>query len=401
MSFLKQLEERALEKKVMEEEKEKLRRSLTPYMPKECIHDILVRLPLESLQRLRFVCKMWYMVINNSIFIDAHFERSENVLIYLTASVRKEPFFPYGSSVPEENSKAFSVESKLFDLQSVPVLKRPVMHPSSLFSLKFLEIEDGKGKIVDYNLTCMGRIRASCCGLILLNNEMKRGGLVVMNPITRDISALPAGTLSAASSESYGLAFCKKTREFQLVHLFRDGLQYIGCEIMALKSRTWRSVDGPQVFGWLHINPIFAIGALHWVPIGDRFEYIVSMEVENGKFQRISLPKSYGKFDKIMEIGGNLGYLTREGLNQIDVWILQDICGEGWEKRYSVTNGWKRDMVPLHHSRFKDEIILEDKYGFLYAYDFELHSMTKIEMEKRRGGWYVHVNSLVSWQRYR
>ncbi|PRQ19586.1 putative F-box domain-containing protein [Rosa chinensis] len=74
--LLKLVEERLLKRKT-EEEKEQAQIS---YIPKDCISNILARLPADSLQRSRFVCKPWYNAVKNPKFIHAHLQLSESVL---------------------------------------------------------------------------------------------------------------------------------------------------------------------------------------------------------------------------------------------------------------------------------------------------------------------------------
>ncbi|KAI5668163.1 hypothetical protein M9H77_18016 [Catharanthus roseus] len=403
ISLLKLAEERAELKKELEEEKRKLKQSLIPYIPNGCISNILLRLPLESLQRTRFVCKMWYKIINSRNFIDVHLRSSESVIIFLVPAI-KGAFFHYDNSVLQTNLDAFSVESKLFQLQSVPFLGRSLLDQSSLFCMKFMEIRGGKIKMGDYKTTCLGNIRASCYGLIILDNVMKKGGLIVMNPVTRELSRLPLGTLYPPNDESYGLAYCQNIGKFKLVHLFRDEMQFIGCEILILGDNSWKMVDGPGfgLLGWFGYDPIFAIGAIHWVPHIDHSDYIVSMAVDDDKFRVIQLPKSCRTCDRIVEIGGNLGFVVHDEVNQTDVWILRDLDGEGWTKKFSIGEGYLGDMTPLYFSRISCEIIFKDKDGQLYAYDCGLHLMRKVEMKQvgfPADGWFLpHVNSLISWR---
>uniref|UniRef100_A0A5B6YQE0 F-box domain-containing protein n=1 Tax=Davidia involucrata TaxID=16924 RepID=A0A5B6YQE0_DAVIN len=389
--LVKLVEERALSRKE-EEKKKKQKENHVAYLPKDCVANILVRLPLESLQRSRFVCKLWYKMVNSSIFIDAHLCRSETVLIFLT----KGPM----TSIPQEKPNTFSVEANLFQPQFLPLF---LMDPKSKYYIQFMEINDGKCKMGEFNATCLGNIRATCNGLILLDNKMKKGGVIVMNPVTRKLIALPVGTSFPPHNESYGLAFCNSTREYKLVHLFRDEMHYIGCEILILGTRSWRVVDGPYLglFSWFGYNPVFAIGALHWVPDVDRSEYIVSMTMDNEKFHKIPLPKSSRSRDRIVEMGGLLCFVTHEETNQIDVWILRSLFGEDWIKQHTIKLGCLKNMVPLYCSRIMGEMIFKDKKGFLCAYDFQSQVMKTVEMEVGfpiNGCHLPHVNSLVSWQ---
>jgi len=83
-SLLRLVEERASSM----EEKKKKKEALVPYLPKDCISNILIRLPLDSVQRSRFVCKPWYSIINSRVFVDTHLRRSESVLIFLSSKKR-------------------------------------------------------------------------------------------------------------------------------------------------------------------------------------------------------------------------------------------------------------------------------------------------------------------------
>lgn len=402
LSLLTLVKQRASWKKELEEEKRRQYESLIPYLPTECISNILVRLPLESLQRSRFVCKTWYRIVNSDIFIEAYLQRSETVLIFLLRP-KRDIFFPYSRPNLQEHSNVFSVESKLFQLQSVPVLQRPLMDPTSLLHIKFMEIENGKMKMEEYNATCLGTIRAACGGLILLDNKMKKGGLIAMNPVTRELTALPLGTLYPPHNESYGLAFSQATRHFKLVHLFRDEMQYVSCEILDLGARSWRMVDGPAfgAFGWFGYDPVFAIEAIHWVPQVDHSEYIVSMTVDDEKFHHVPLPRSSGIHDRIVEMRGDLGFVSHEELCQIHVWTLRNLSGEGWTKQYSIAVGSNICMIPLYFSRICGEMIFQDEDGSLYAYDCSLQIMRNVEMEGSfplNCHYFTHVNSLLSWK---
>lgn len=402
-AFLRLVEERALSKKQLEEEKKKqILNLVVPYLPKDCISNILVRLPIESLHRSRFVCKPWHKIVNTRTFIDTHLHRAENVFIFLDSH---QYFHRFSSkSLPKEKPNTFSLEAKLFQRQNVHVFNQPDISPSSKFHLKYMEIKDGKSKIGEFNATCLGRIRATCNGLILLDNKMKKGGLIVMNPVTKEFDPLPLGSIYPSHDESYGLAFCESAREYKVVHLFRDEMQFVGCEILKLGTRYWIPVDGPSfgLFNWFGYDPVFAIGGLHWSPEIDHYDYIVSMGVDDEKFIKIPLPKNTRYNERIIEMGGFLCYVAHEEMNQIDVWILKNLSADNWTKNYTITVGCIRDMVPLYCSRFNGEMVLKDKDGTLYSYDFELQVMRRVDIGKgcfyADGCFFPHVNSLVSWQ---
>ncbi|KAJ4713733.1 F-box protein [Melia azedarach] len=391
-NLLELVEEKAFLKKVEEEHKEE-QVALVPYLPKDCISKILIQLPLQSLSSKRFVCKPWYHIISSDNFIKAHLRCSESVLIFqkpVCTKTSNEPVPPNTFSVEA------SVRPWTFSMFGQPVQKN--------YDIQFIEFKGGKSKTELYNVCCLGNIRATCNGLILLNNVLKNG-LTVMNPVTRKLITLPVGTISPPYNESYGFVLNEVTGEYKVVHLFQDELGYIGCETLNLWSRMWRGVNGPSfgMFGWLGYSPISAIGALHWIPHVDHSDYIVSMEVNKEKFQTISLPKTCRTHDRIVEKGGFLCFVTHEEL-KIDIWILEGLGNKVWTMHHRITRGCIIDMVPLFSLRISgDMIFMRDEDGSIFAYDFTLKVMTQIEREKQ---WLPssrfclpHVNSLVSWEK--
>lgn len=398
--LLRLVEERSLTKK-LEEEKKQRPEAQAPYLHKDCISNILVRLPLDSLQRSRFVCKPWYKIIKNPKFIDAHLHRTESVLIFLSP-IPKDSLYPYSkASIPREKPNTVSVELKLLNPNPIPIFGHPLIN-SPMFSVQFLDFKNDKSEIGEYNLKCSGKIRATCNGLILLDNMVKKGGLAVMNPVTRKLIALPLGTLSRPHRESYGFILNDVTGEYKVVHLFRDELGFDSCEILSLWTQAWREVNGPpfRLLRWFGYAPVSAIGALHWIPQVDRSDYIVSMEVEKEKFHQIPLPKPSRTHDRILEMGGLLSFVIHEGMNHIDIWILKGLCGEVWTKNHSITVGSVIDMVPLFSLRIKGDIIFKrDEDGSLYAYSFRDQEMRKVDMVNGciRRSYMPHVNTLVSW----
>ncbi|KAL2538865.1 uncharacterized protein Fot_20256 [Forsythia ovata] len=405
--LLRLVEERI--QRELEQERKKQQESLfiVPYLPKDCISKILVQLPLESLQKSRFVCKAWYGIVNTPVFIGSHLQRSDTGLIFL-APVTKGHRHPSSSDVktvdPPIKPNTFSVESKVLHTQSVPICHWPHIHPSSLFYVMFMEIKNGKSTIKEYNETCIGKIRATCNGLILLENRMKKEGLVVMNPVTRELMTIPMGTQSSPHCESYGLVFCHRSSNYKVVHLFQDESQYIGCEIINIGSGCWRVTDGPSfgLFGWLGYEPVFAMGALHWLPLINHNDYIVSLLVDDEKFKKIPLPKSGEIHDRIVAMSGFLGFVTHEDMNRIDVWILRDLGCEVWQKLYTIRMDCTKNMVPLYCSRIDGEIIFKKNDYDLYSYVCSSQIMSKVEVKKGcfpfNGCYLPHVNSLVSWR---
>lgn len=376
-----------------------------PNLPEECNFKINVRLPLETLMISRFVCKEWYGIVNSPLFIDEHLKRSETGLIYLTPARRG---LPSSDVVKASSSSAmkvdFSVESKVKELLSIPDHQWHLFKPLMLSRIKFLEIKDDKSTIREYNITCMGQIRAACNGLIVLQIDMKRGGMVFLNPVTKEMNMIPCGTRSSSGIESYGLAYCHESSRYKLVHLFQDTFKYFDCEVMDIGSGSWRGVNGPPngFFGRINYNPVFAIGALHWLPNVDKNEHIVSMAFNDEKFRMIPLPNMGEVHDRILEISGVLGFVTRQSANQMDVWILKSLDDQVWEKQLSISVDCTIQMVPLFYMRIEVKLVFKcANNDDLYVYDRHLE-MRKIEVTEECFSsvfsHFPHVNGLISWR---
>lgn len=393
-----------IEKVISKKEENEKRQQMVPYIHKDCVSNILVRLPLESLQHSRFVCKPWYNIVNTPVFIDDHLSRSESVLLFLKSASTGTADSSYTTPLIPEQPGVFSIEANLLSKSSVSIFGLENINRQPKYYLHFVEFQEGKSRIASYNLSCLGNIRGTCNGLILLDNKLKKGGLIVMNPVTRKLIPLPLGTIYPSHKESYGLVISNVTGDYKVVHLFQDESGYVSCETLNLTTRSWRATDGPAfgLFHWFGYRPISAIGALHWLPQVHRNDYLVSMEVDNEKFHTVPLPKTCRTNDGIIEMGGCLCFVTHDFLN-IEVWSLESICGCLWTKQYSISQGAIMDMVPLCGQRISGNVIFiraEDQS--IHVLDVKFRVIRKIEMDEGFASAYSdwilpHVNSLVSW----
>ncbi|CAA0827781.1 Unknown protein [Striga hermonthica] len=361
-------------------------------IPEDCLFNIALRLPLESIVTSRFVCKSWYKVINSPHFMNLHLTRSEPGLIFLVPIARS------NSSHDPEPKVNFSVEAKSMGLDWPLLDSAP-----PLYHIKFLEIKNGKGITREYNLTCIGKIKAACNSLILLENCSKKGGgLILMNPVSRELKNIPLGTVSYGGVESYGLAFSKELKIYKLVHLFLVA-GFIGCEVMDIRHGSWREVDGPQnvLYRMSLGSPIFAMGALHWnhLPISSNNGHLVSMTLNDEKFRTILFADGIRISNGIFEMGGVVCCMSREEAHWVNVWALRGLDGEGWEKMYSICAEGVGYMVPLYcGGGVNGKFVFRSKDGVLYAYDHRSGVMEKIGTTWEWRSYLPHVNGLVSWR---
>ncbi|KAI3915833.1 hypothetical protein MKX01_013289 [Papaver californicum] len=335
-------------------------------LPKDCIYRTLIKLPVESLRRSSLVCKPWYRMINNSIFIQDHLRRSEMGLIFISKS-----------SGTEANS-----DENVFHVEKHHLPSKVGAYWESRIDHYGVEWES---TVKTLKLSSYGEIRGSCNGLVLLENS-RICGPIVINPVTREHTVLCRGT-------------------YKVVHLFRDYLRYFGCEIIEVGSHTWRAVDAPSfgLISQLGKAPVVVFGAFHWMPHIEGSEYIVSMGIDDENFRKIQLPKTCGRYDGLVDMGECLSFVCPADYNQLDVWILKDLDGSKWILEHRITAGLTLCMVPFGYSSRNNLLVLKrDINSTLFTYDFKQREMKEIEMNEDCspyvGSYVPHFNSIVSWR---
>ncbi|GLT26526.1 hypothetical protein SLA2020_065860 [Shorea laevis] len=144
VNLVRLLQERALSKKGKEEERQSQNvleqkqqqdtDTVVPYLPKHCVSNILVRLPIESpIPKSMLVCKPWYNIIISPAFINSHLSRAESVLVFQRAVLDEgqpnhpTPIVPFGGLTFNRTLK---------------------------FSIQFIEFKEGNSRLAKYKISC-------------------------------------------------------------------------------------------------------------------------------------------------------------------------------------------------------------------------------------------------------
>ncbi|XP_074263496.1 F-box protein At5g49610-like [Silene latifolia] len=410
--------------RMVQERVSKMKTSLTPFLPNDLMFKIFLLLPIKSLLRFRCVCKSWNKLIHCSEFVEAYNNEAQTTAIFLRA-------------IGRDRFNTFHLESQVNQLEAFSIFPCTPAEIMRSNVINFLEIEDGKSKVIDLNISCLGKIVATCNGLILISSMFERkrtasqsrsgerematfdsherpGRLIIMNPMTRKFFGFPLGTVPSdpSHSESYGLVFSHSKGVFKVVHLFKDELGHIACEVWSMESRYWKAIDGPSenVLRWFTHAPISTNEALHWLPRRyhhQHIDYIVSMNAEDERFFVTDLPKSVSVHDKLVEMGGFLTFVSSLDMDHIEIWVLKGLEGTEWIKQHTIhidaVVGYvenKEYSVPVLAVNAKEMIFRRRKK--FYSYDFELEEVTEIEMD---GGSIAvdeflipHTNNLATWE---
>lgn len=323
----------------------------------DLLYQIFMLLPAESLFRLQFVCKQWFSLINNAIFITSHAQQSETILISQQLS-----FWPQ-------------------------------VNPRSYFH--FLSLDDWGSNFVESSVAELVTVQASYDGLILASTGTRKS-LILMNPVTGKHIELPLGAACHPLCESFGMAFCNQAKTYKVVHLFRETSRSIGCEILSIRTRNWTRIRGPPELLRIRQIPVSIGGSLYWLSSKPR-DYFVSINVHDEKFVSKKLPVRRVGTDRLLEIGGNLGFVTHAELNMLQVWILiaDGESGEYWMKRYSINlNVGFTHCIPICSRRNGQEMVLESIGNQLYVYNLDRDEMKPVNSGSDDEPWFGRINRL-------
>ncbi|PIN09300.1 hypothetical protein CDL12_18131 [Handroanthus impetiginosus] len=208
-----------------------------------------------------------------------------------------------------------------------------------------------------------------------------------MNPLTREKTFFPLGTVSDFRFESYGIAFCNDSSLYKVVHLFCEQQGDSGCEILSISATTreWTRIEGPSSDLLRHIrqtNPVSIGGSVYWMSKRHESDYfIISINVENEKFITKKPPISGAKSSRLMQIGGSRGFVAYEEADKLQAWILMSDGGleEHCERSFSIIVDVH--VVPICCSRNRKGMVRESPRDCIYVYEFDNDEMRAVDSE--------------------
>ncbi|KAL9234602.1 hypothetical protein vseg_009456 [Gypsophila vaccaria] len=410
--------------RMVEERMSKMKTSLAPFLSNDLMFKIFLLLPVKTLLRFTCVCKSWKKMINCAEFVEAYNNEAQTTALIL----RK---------IKPERVNTFHVETQVNQLESFSIFPCTPSEMMKSNVINFLDIEGGKSRVIDLNISCSGSIVATCNGLILISSMFERvngywrpklldshkkpGRLIIMNPMTRKFIKFPLGTLPSdvRYSESYGLMYSHSKGVYKVVHMFMDESGHIACELWSLETRQWKSIDGPSKIVIRRFSqglPIWASGALHWLftrynnhpQQQHHTDFLLSFDAEDERFFVIDLPKSFGFRDKVVEMGGFLTFVSSLDVKRVEVWVLKGLGGAEWVIQHTIhidaVVGYVENetyCTPVIAVNAKEMIFRRGKQ--LYLYDFEVEEAREIETVGEcmtaLEFFLPHSNNLATWER--
>ncbi|CDO98732.1 unnamed protein product [Coffea canephora] len=260
------------------------------FFPDDVILQILARLPVKALTRIKCVCKLWYQLASGDYFRHVHNElsiRNPMVLVEVT------------DTSSESRSSLICVDNL-----------RGVYE----FSLDFI-----KARV---------KVRASCNGLLCCSSIPDKGVYYVCNPMTREYKMLP------------------RSRERPVTRFYPDGeatLVGLACNLLTHNYNVVLA-GYHRPFGhrpertfiydhFTHMNRnqvVFINGSLHWLT--GSCTCLLVLDLECDMWRRILLPNETGE------------YVFLATHKQVLVYQLKN---KVWKEMYSVKNS---STLPLWFS---------------------------------------------------
>ncbi|KAG6596950.1 F-box protein CPR1, partial [Cucurbita argyrosperma subsp. sororia] len=348
------------------------------HLPEDLVVEILSWLPAKSLVRFKSVCRSWYVTITDHNFALKHFSNSFPNHILLKRLVTS-----------ESNNKEYVYSFLPYPLHlSGSVLN--IFYP-------YLCYYPDECEISNYD------IRGHSHGLVCLSDLYT--GIYLWNPSTADIRELPPTIILAepaltSVTNAVGFGYNSKTGDLKVVRVMyhadmTDMVRFIEVdhlprvEIFDLSKNRWREIQTP-VCGFVIWNPSFEMyyeGMFYWWAEDDDTEFILSFDMSEEVFGRISVPESFELDDEKYRSAGTLNgsmvlfhYPKSGDERMFDIWKMEkDFVGVSWTKVFTIAPGFGIEKPLAFVS--SAELLMEANEGQVVLHNINTQEVKDIPME--------------------
>ncbi|KAL2926442.1 hypothetical protein RDABS01_028774 [Bienertia sinuspersici] len=302
-------------------------------LPEDAITEILLRLPVKSLQRFKCVAKSWYARISDPNFKINHFVSSSNHEFF--------DFLLINQLHPEKRQVLSMFSSKPLDIKTKHI---QLSYANS--------VEETISTIV---------ISGPCNGIFCVFDP-PNGSISLFNPANQQIRTLPKSQVEPPTNavpfkNVVGLGFDSECNDYKVLvykHMFFPSCSTPNttyAELYTLSTNNWKKLDMGEEFqaagnrprsrSTPSINEIFS-----WFEIDNQFteKVIFSYNMKTEVFMKTQLPnipsnKGYGRLAPLKE---NLAYIhNSRAFGSIDVcydvWVLGEYgVRESWMMQLSI-----------------------------------------------------------------
>ncbi|RID67079.1 hypothetical protein BRARA_D02183 [Brassica rapa] len=294
-------------------------------IPDDLIEEILHRLPVKSLVRLKSVSKEWKSLMESGYLAEKHLRLLEKKYYGIVEEEMK-------ITVHKSTSKSLCIK----------------------FFSKCGKMSSGasSGGLV--------RVAGSCNGLVCVH-ELDSVNVYLCNPmtgVTRTLTPPP----QANNKLSVGFGIDVVTGTYKVV-LFYYGL---GTVVFDFGTSKWRPTAGPMPLSCIprpDRNPVFVNGSLFWL-LKNNFSEILVMDLHTEKFRTLSTPSDMGVTvgeiymcsfeDRVCFFNFRQIYNFRQGVRSY-VWVL--LKNERWESTTDNFLGIRSPPISLNSAWFSQTLV--------------------------------------------
>ncbi|XP_028755881.1 putative F-box protein At3g10430 [Neltuma alba] len=314
----------------------------TPFLPQEIVTNILKRLPVKSLIRLRCVCKEWKNLIKTPSFIADHLQHHRD----------KNPLLIWHRCEGPRRRRLQMLDYKLRVLEVLP------------------------SPLVSKMATIVGSSNGLLC-LICYHKFPSLPFLLLWNPATREAREVPQPVNSINDDFGVGFGFSPSVNDYKIVisgTTWFLGDKDIRVEVYSLSTRSWKEIKAWNFGGVrFYLPPVNANGAIFWfayTPVrkGGHYDWIIiSFDMAMEVFSLIPLPAllDFGSLETLAVYENKLAILSRAVIGNyesfvIDLWVMEEgtvESGERWDWSKVCSINTFSDMVPC--CIWLDEIVCE------------------------------------------
>ncbi|KAH6827472.1 hypothetical protein C2S53_005269 [Perilla frutescens var. hirtella] len=339
--------------------------------PSDVLHEILCRVPAESLLRFRTVCKSWKCIIDDPSFIQLH-----------TRNLQQHSL-----------STILITESKGGGICSVSLDRL-----KDSCSFQIIDVDPFKKLIHGGVPRLLEAPAASCNGLILISNRRICTSWAIWNPLTRYLHEIelpqPRADFPSLSGRavSVGFGYDAAADDYKVVRIDRlhpgGVIVHYRTLVYSMKLRSWRKIQNcPYDISFVG-DGVFLNGALHW----QSRDGITALHLGKEEYSLLPRPHplSWPRFTSEL-LDALDGYLFLsyypENKKGLDVWVMRDYGVDwSWMKLCSIDilSGVAGGLRPVAYVKSKRQVFLEHCGGGLFWLDLEKNSVKEVAIEGHR-----------------
>lgn len=362
----------------------KKKKSITRFsdLPEELVVEILALLPADSLLHSKCVQKSWYALIENPRFV---VKQLRNQIINKDTCI----LLLYKHNVSRY------LHGKKHDLYFCFFNDKTGTAPGddNPFAI---------GKIRLYEHGKFENMSGHSHGIICLS--FKSGTIILANPAIRE-----SGTVGV------GFGYDPKSNDYKVIRFMRLSPYMYSptrVEVYTLSTDSWRELNRKVLCG---VEDSFSVvtesdckyinGACYWVQARVIYEkrryFVLSFDMSDEVFQKISMPNyTVSKDFRLVVFNESLAVVMHNlirGTYALEIWVL-NVIGRTWSKLLMVRPN-PRLRRPLAFWKNVDELIMEDKNGFVCCYNLvtqEIRNLLPVERHRIKFVIVNYMSSLVS-----